>query len=228
MNRNLFALLAMLAAFLFAVGCNQPDDDSCVGAQCTDDDGSDDDDDNSVDPTPYAFAVAAPIPLESASVDGFVCDIDADGVAQCETNRVIGVPLKGEVTNYLFVDLETTITQDARLVIDGEEVCDLGEEEDCDVSAWTGDYQYGLAPNGTYMSDADGGPGDFETDEVAGEVHILFTFNGCEFPVTDNSFSGMCGKSNYDIGTISDDLEEIYYHKILWDGSEFEDTWHRQ
>jgi hypothetical protein len=212
----------MAVCSLLSAGCDDPvADDDMINDD--DDDGGGDDDDN--DELVFTFSVAAPIELEQVWLDGDECKME-DGIGLCEIDDGHEYELWASVQNHLFVEMTAQVVREevSFLLVDDDKVCDFnGAGEGCTFEAWTEPRQYCLAPNGEYRSSVDGSSAFVGTDDVDGECHISFSV--CEFPVDYNQFSGVCDEANVvDIGTISDDLQEIYYHMIMWDGSEFEET----
>jgi hypothetical protein len=214
-----FFTAAMAVCSLLSAGCDDPVADDDMINDDDDDGGGDDDECEDCFATfhivvPYGWTGDVYVTEEDDPSPDLACE----GVTECE----VGVPTpdteegradyKVQIEGWNFI----CVLQKKALFLE-----DAGEVKVLD-SIWTEPAQCGLAPNGEY-EDEDGNSEEVETEEKDKEIVIDVGYS-CVFPVTSNSFSGPCGDNYLDVGIISDELHEVYYHMNMWDGNEFERT----
>jgi hypothetical protein len=200
-----FLFLLLVLNVLLTVGCDTRPVDDDTGA---DDDATGDDDD--AEAFEATFHIVAPYDwVGDFAVNGeTVCEDEPECYADVEETGEYVLEIEG--WNFMCVPQDKLLGE-----AHNGQIIEM-------ITPWTGEAQCGLAPEGTYVGD--NSYLVIETQEIDKQIFIVFLSMGCEFPVTDDSFEGACGQLNYDVGIISDDLEEIYYHRINQDGSETENT----
>lgn len=203
MTRLLLAILFLLP-LPFAAGCVEPDDDNpCVGPQCADDDDAVSDDDDEWNAT---FHLVTPFewPDGNFFLDGdIVHENDNECFIELDEPGEYAVSISG--VDHRFRCVPRNFTVDAS---DDGSTIELVEE-------WLEEGACCLQPDGQY--------GVWDVDSGA----CWLNFNSLSAVITGNTFynDNRTETSGSLIeGEIAEDLSWIYYHRVLYDGQEFEGT----
>ncbi|MBI4435326.1 hypothetical protein HY630_01510 [Candidatus Uhrbacteria bacterium] len=207
-----FLLAILLLPLAFAAGCVEP---TCDGAECVEDPACTDcggDDDDSVDVfngatlrniAPYGWIGSTNLAL----VDEFPDTV-------CEDVNVCDYPVE-ETGNYFVATFGETFicVPQTQLVTESDDGNVVSVDD-----AWTGEGVCGLAPNGEYS----GWDVDTDIGSLNGFDQVWITVDNYMAVITGSDF--FYEDDEYLLeGWVSDDLNEVYFHRVLETG-EYEQT----